>query len=154
MLFRTLFVSLAVLFPMTATAQPLLDATDPQRISSLLQAEGYPMEVDTDALGDPMIRGKIEGGPFFVFFYGCEGANSCRSIQFKTAYDMRIPMPLQQANQWNADKRFVSVYLDDEGDPHLTMDVQLANGMTDENFMGNFSMWLSLQDSFEDFIDW
>ncbi len=151
---KSFLFALPLCLPIAAAAQPLLDAKDAFRLAGLIRSEGYPVEVTTDSLGDPMIEGKISGGPFFVFFYDCKDNANCLTVQFKTAYDMTSPMSMTMVNDFNASKRYVSVHLDDEGDPHLTMDMNIDYGVTEENFVDNFKIWVSVQDDFEKFIDW
>ncbi|WP_425100288.1 YbjN domain-containing protein [Tropicibacter sp. S64] len=146
---------LSALAALAATsAQADIDASNPARIYDLLRSEGYAVELGADSMGDPKISAKYEGSNFQIFFYDCTDNVSCRTIQFQTAYDMSSGMEYPKANEWNATKRYASVYLDDEMDPFLQMDVNVDYGVSEQNFVDNFKMWTRVLKDFEDFIDW
>ena len=129
-------------------------STDPEAMAALLVQEGYRAKIETDNVGDPVIRSAAGGANFSIYFYGCEGGKDCTSIQFYTGWSTDTQFPLERMNQWNIDKRFSRGIVDEEGDPTLRFDLNLdMGGMSRELFLDNFSVWLSLMDSFEDFID-
>ncbi|WP_168797874.1 YbjN domain-containing protein [Pacificoceanicola onchidii] len=149
---KTTLFALAALTASPAIAN--VDASNPARLYDLLRSEGYAVELGRDSVGDPKITAKFEGRTFAVFFYDCTDNVACRTIQLQVAYDMSDGMALVKANEWNRKKRYATVYLDDEMDPFLQMDVNLDYGVSDENFVDNFKMFTRLIGDFEDFIDW
>ncbi|MFW2541315.1 YbjN domain-containing protein [Primorskyibacter sp. 2E107] len=131
-----------------------VDASNPARLYDLLRSEGYAVELGRDSVGDPKISVKYEGTGFQIFFYDCSDNVECRTIQYQTAYDMTDGMAYAQSNEWNATKRYATVYLDDEMDPFLQMDVNVDYGVSEKNFVDNFKMWTRVMKDFEDYIDW
>lgn len=119
--------------PASLAAQQAPDsvsAADPEGMVRALRYAGYPVELDTDGIGDPMIKIEFSGWPGAVFFYGCEEGthDGCDSVQLKVGFDRAEPMPLRLALDLAKDERFFSVHIDDEGDPWLEWDIVTGNG--------------------------
>ena len=132
-----------------------LDAGNATELVDLLQDLGYRAMLTTDSSGDPLILSSADGSDFSIFFYGCTNGQSCKAIQFSKGYDMDQGMSLEQVNTWNRDYRFGKVYLDDEADPFIEMDVNLDfGGVARENFADTFDWWLVTTREFEAFINW
>lgn len=141
------------LTPVVANAQALIDGSDPEVIAALIQDMGFKAQVTTDNVGDPLIKSRSNGYDFNVFFYDCtEGAN-CRAIQFSSAFDMEDGMSLTKVEDFNRNKRWVKVYLNDTSDPLVEMDYNLKGGVSVENFNDTFDWWLVMMDQFIEYID-
>ncbi|WJS84916.1 YbjN domain-containing protein [Paracoccus sp. TOH] len=126
---------------------------DPEVIRLMMMDFGLPAEPSTDAAGDPLIDSRIDGTHFSVYFYQCE--KTCASIQFSAGFDLDAPMTTEQVNQWNRDKRFGKVYLDETGDPFVEMDIGLAGeGIGRKNFEDALDTWRIVLSDFREFIDW
>jgi len=105
-----------------------------------------------DNVGDPMISGRIDGVPYYVFFYGCdEGGESCRSIQFRAAWDMD-DFTQSSIRSWNQNKRFGKAYLDQDDDPTIEWDVNLFGGVSVRNLDDSFDWWAIVLKDFEVYI--
>jgi hypothetical protein len=74
-----------------------------------------------------MIRFRVEGYNCLLFFYGVEDGRAM-SLQFRAAFREQVPM--EKVNEWNRRKRFLKVYLDEDGDVNMDMDVDLEGGVT------------------------
>lgn len=132
-----------------------VDASDAAVLAGVLQDLGYRAMLSTDSSGDPLIRSSADGSEFSIFFYGCSSGQACKAIQFSKGYDMATGMSLEQVNEWNREYRFGKVYLDDEADPFIEMDVNLDfGGVARENFADTFDWWLVTTREFEAFIGW
>ncbi|UXU75808.1 MULTISPECIES: YbjN domain-containing protein [unclassified Paracoccus (in: a-proteobacteria)] len=126
---------------------------DPEVIRILMQDQGLPVEAAVDATGDPVLRSRIDLTEFQVFFYDCTPV--CAALQFSAGFDLPRPMTLARANQWNRDRRFGKVYLDETGDPFVEMDVILSgDGIGRKNFNEALDTWRAVLSEFRDFIDW
>lgn len=144
-------LSALTLSAMPVSAQVIGDA---DVIANLMQSYGLIVEQDRDDYGDPRLTSRLEGTRFSVYFYDCE-QGSCESIQFTAGFDLDTPMPLQRVNDWNRDKRFGKVYLDDEGDPYVEYDVNLdLDGVGARNFDDTLDIWRQVLTEFRDHIDW
>ncbi|MFC1660765.1 YbjN domain-containing protein [Gemmatimonadota bacterium] len=65
---------------------------------------------------------------FRVQFYFYSGGES---IQFHWAA-AGTKATMEKVNKWNKEKRFSCAYLDEDGDPHLELDLDLEGGVTEE----------------------
>ena len=63
-------LSSATLFTPAASADELVDAADPARMVSILRGLGHPAQLDTDEVGDPLIRSEVSGTRFAILFWG------------------------------------------------------------------------------------
>lgn len=122
-------------------------------MAGLIQDEGYRALVGTDGVGDPMITSSANGYEFEVFFYGCTDKENCRDIQFSVVFDMEDGMSLTRAQDFNLEKRWAKVYLDEESDPRLEMDVNLYGGVSETNFSDTLDWWVIIMNDFIEFID-
>lgn len=138
--------------PAPASAQALIDGTDPDAIVEI--AKGYGEAVlETDNTGDPMISGKMDRTNYVVFFYGCTDGADCSTIQFMSSYTNVDGMNSDLINAWNAEKRFGKAYLDSDGDPVIEMNVNLWAGVSPDNLNDTFDWWRVVMESFENHID-
>jgi hypothetical protein len=72
-----------------------------------------------------------------------------------SGFDLVSGTTLDVANAWNRDKRYGRVYLDDESDPYLEMDINLwGGGISPATFKDNLEIWESLLNDFQLHIDW
>jgi hypothetical protein len=133
-------------------AQAIVSAEHPDELVSIIQELGYQAKLEADNVGDPVIRSRSDGVDFRIYFYECKNNRRCRSLHFSVGYDLANGSTLDAVQQWNADKRFASAYLDDEADPFLQMDINTEGGITQENFENSFHLWQSLKGEFEKFI--
>lgn len=147
----TVFV-LGLAFAVEAAGQPVISAENPQQVAELIRDLGFQAKLETDNVGDPVIRSSSSGVEFSIYFYDCKNNKRCKSLHFTAGYDLDEGSSLEAMQQWNADKRFASAYLDDESDPFLQMDVNTEGGVTRENFESTFDLWQSLKGEFEGFI--
>lgn len=107
----------------TQTAAPkaeIITTLTKARLHDLMKAEGYAVSFDED--GD--LQWKIEGLRAFLFV-----ASQGTSLQFHIGFSDGNAT-LEKVNAWNRDMRYSRNYLDDSGDPHLELDLDLAGGVT------------------------
>jgi hypothetical protein len=121
------------------SATDIIDGSDPAVILSIAQGYGSAM-LDVDAVGDPMITGRMGGQAYTVFFYGCEGGQDCTSIQFTTYFAGTRP-GADVVSEWNDENRFGTLYLDVDGDLAIDLDVNLFGGVTRKNLDDTFDWW-------------
>lgn len=151
---KSLMLAAAVaIAPLGASAQALVDASDADIIAALIQGEGYRALVGTDGVGDPMISSSANGYDFDVFFYGCTDGENCRDVQFSVTFDLEDGMSLTRAQDFNLEKRWAKVYLDEESDPRLEMDVNMYGGVSATNFNDTLDWWVIIMNEFIEFID-
>ncbi|MGC8792296.1 MAG: YbjN domain-containing protein [Bryobacteraceae bacterium] len=115
------------LFGSKGSAPPVFYTISGEEMAQIVREEGYVPELDHDSHGDPLIRFRVEGYNCLLFFYGVEDGRAM-SLQFRAAF--REQAPLEKVNEWNRRKRFLKVYLDEDGDINIDMDVDLEGGVT------------------------
>ena len=99
----------------------VIETIDGEALKEILQDEGFTnIEVDED--GDILM--KMEGSKVLFLIAKDEAA-----IQFSYAV-AGSNADMQKVNQWNVSKRFSRAFMDDENDPHLELDLDLAGGVT------------------------
>ena len=140
-----------------ATASPgMVTAGDPMSVVLGLQDYGLSARLETDDEGDPVIRSKSSGANTNVYFYGCDdNGQDCRSIAFSAGFELDEPFTADQANAWNADKRFSKSYALEDGSAQVEMDVNLmGGGITVENFADVIDWWDYSVGEYKTFIGW
>ncbi|WP_227427090.1 YbjN domain-containing protein [Roseibaca sp. Y0-43] len=138
--------------PSTGMAQSLLDASDPAAIAEIARGYGA-VEVTTDAVGDPMLRGRMDGVQYLVLFYGCDNGRNCTTIQFQAAWVNNGRTSEQDLHAWNRDNRFGKAHMDADYDPVIQWDVNLFGGVSRANLDDTFDWWRVVLDNFEDYLD-
>lgn len=99
----------------------VLDRINLTELAAIAKAEGYFVEPYEP---DGPLRFKIEGLKVQLFIYD-EG----EAIQFHCGW-VDTDVTLEKVNAWNRTHRFSRAYLDENGDPHLELDLDLAGGGT------------------------
>lgn len=151
---KKMAASVALIAATTLPAVADIDASSEQLIADFLQKEGYQAKLEVLDDGEPVIRSSEAGSDFSIYFYDCTNGTNCKTIQFFTAYDLDNGMTMDQVNTWNREFRFGKVYLDDENDPFLEMDVNLDYGVSEGNFLDTLDWWTVVLGRFEEYIDW
>lgn len=112
------------LAPFVRTASAASDTEVIQQVNitqlvEIMKKEGYSVELD-----DENILWKIDGSNCLVLTY-----DDGKAIQFYVGF-MDVKTSMNDLNEWNKSKRFSRTYLDDDGDPCLELDLDLAGGVT------------------------
>lgn len=154
MIRRTAVALLIIFAALPAAAQNLIDASDEALLAKFLQDQGFRAKLEVLDDGDPVIRSNSSGTNFSIYFYNCERGTNCQSIQFFVAYDLEDGTSLERINQINTRNRFTKIYLDDENDPYMELDVNLAFGVTHENLADTLEWWLLSMGELERELDW
>ncbi|NKB26224.1 MAG: YbjN domain-containing protein [Rhodobacteraceae bacterium] len=138
-----------------AMAQSNVVASDPGSVIAFFESEGFPVTLDSDGQGDPLIEVKYFGNSFSIYFYGCDNNTDCLSIQFFSGYRTEGSVPVEKINEWNTEFRYIRAYLTEEQSSRIEFDVYLgANGLSHEDFDGVVDNWTRGLQRFEEFIDW
>lgn len=136
-----LFSVLALLLPMPAFSATQISSTNPAGIAAFLKQKGYRAELATDKTGEPYINSATGGTDFTIVFYNCTKGKDCTTIQFFSWFK-EDKFSVSKANEWNKQWRFASLYLDDEANTCLQMDLNLdKGGMSEELFGDNLLLW-------------
>lgn len=145
----------AVMMVTATIAAAEITATNANVVLKAMQDFGLVATMGTDNDDDPKISSRVSDTKFSVYFYGCQDNTNCTSVLIKAGYDLDNGISALKVNKWNRKKRFAKAYIDDEGDPYLEMDINLAyEGVGNKNFEDTLDWWRLLVEDFEEFIDW
>ncbi len=122
-----------------------------QEVAAVLRAKNLTVEITKDDAGDPMIKSSSSDLNWRVYFYDCTGGR-CTSIQFSSGFDLDNGMTYAKCNEWNYTKRFGRCALDDEMDPYVRYDIDVAKGYTSESMAYALDTWLLVVPTFSTFI--
>ena len=75
-------------------------------------------------------------------------------MQMVAAFNVKTKLNAEKANEWNSAKRYVDCYIDDEGDPWFTYDINVSPGGTRASLDDDFSDWLSFLPDIKEHIGW
>lgn len=139
----------------TAQARPINDkGMTIEEVSAWVKAAGYEPKIEKTADGESYITTKTKGGVNFdVDLYDCE-AGRCRAVQFTASFDLKSPLPLAKANDWNRTKRYVRLYVNKDGDPVFQYDANVAPGGTYEALDDDLDVFTQFIPEMLEHIDW
>ncbi len=123
-----------------------------QEVAASLKAKGLSTEITSDKDGDPLIKSIYESTKFSVYFYECGSKQRCKSIQFAAGFSVDGALSASKVAEWNRRKRFGRVYLDNDSDPWIEMDMDLEHGATTEALTNNLDRWQLVIHEFRKFI--
>ncbi len=127
-------------------AREIVDGGDLEAILAIAQGFGE-AELGSDGVGDPMISGRIRGMPYTVLFYGCDTNPVCTTILL-TAGFVTKDYTAEDMERWNEEVRFGKAHIDEDGDPVVSMSVNLFGGVTKRNLHDTFDWWRLVMTSF------
>ncbi|MEM7178922.1 MAG: YbjN domain-containing protein [Pseudomonadota bacterium] len=126
------------------TPAGLIDASDPQPVTDIVARLGTG-HWRRDGFRDPVIEMMTEGVPWRVQFYGCENGADCTDLRF-----LSVLLPAEGATadiqddlaRWNSTHRFGKVSLDKDENRVIEMNVNMAGGVTRQNFDVTLDWWM------------
>ena len=135
--------------PAAAQIGGMVTGNDVDRIMDLARAYGT-IERRQDDQG-VWLRGEMDGTVYTITFLNCDDAHqNCTSVQFRAWWEATDAYTLEQVNQWNRDRRFSAAYLDNRNNATIEWDVNLAGGVTAENFDDCIQWWQVVLRQFRD----
>ncbi|WP_372004275.1 YbjN domain-containing protein [Tistrella mobilis] len=141
-------LGMMLLAPQAVAAQQMIDGSDPDQILNLARGYGS-ANLEKSDNGDPLIRGRIDGVGYAIFFNDCTNNRDCDTLGFYAGWTDTNVTGAHVA-EWNRSKRFSRAYIDDEGDPVLEFDVNLKGGVSRRNFDDTLDWWKTVMLDFRD----
>lgn len=139
-------------WPGAAMALPLPDGgVTASELVKVLQDKGYKAEATDARGGGTIIHSAANGANFQIYFYECSGKPRCASFQFASGFGETNITPAKVAD-WNRTRRFGRVYLDDNDDPWVEMDIDVAHGATTEALGNDLERWIVTLTEFMKYI--
>lgn len=117
--------------PVYAQTPAMVSAGNPAGIVRLLDQQGMSPKLDKDSYGDPTIEFELSGYKTSLLFYGCDEDthSGCTSIQLRAGFDRDKPWTAAEAIEVSKKYRFVSIWLDNSGDPWVQWDILTGSGI-------------------------
>lgn len=125
-------------------ASQVAGTISPNALIEVIRDEVDHVRVDTSG-GDTTLEGAIDGTDFQVYFYECDGGDmasvaepdsDCLGYEFR-AYFPDYPTEVRRVNQWNADHHYGKLWVDDDGDLALQINVVVEGGVAEDNALAN-----------------
>ena len=108
----------------TRAESPVYLNITPAELTQLMLEEGY------SAREDNGVDWKSDGVNTHLLFI-----DGTQSIQFYVAYENSGDSTLEKVNEWNKTKRYSRSYSDNDNDPVLELDLDLAGGVTRDRIL-------------------
>ncbi|MEM7268021.1 MAG: YbjN domain-containing protein [Pseudomonadota bacterium] len=113
-----------------------------------------------EGAGDATLSGALEGVPFAIYFYDCDGAgftapaavdSKCRGFEYR-AYFEGYPSDGETVNAWNDAHHYGALWRDEAGDLALQLNVIVEGGVTEANLRATYRWWGEVLKSFQIFV--
>ncbi len=125
-LFRTGILMLTLVLSAGAVSAQLYKKIERRDLLKILSSEGY---TATEAESERNVIWTLNGYKTLLLI-----AENMESIQFYVAFS-DSKATLNKVNTWNKEKKYSRSYLDNDGDPVLELDLDLAGGVTRERIV-------------------
>lgn len=151
----TIAAGLAAMTPLPAMAEDrIVDIAQPEIVVQALQEEGYKAILKTHQEGGlPYIESAANGSTFTVEFYGCKTGKNCTSLEFYAWYKKTPTYTVDFVNRWNANKRFLHLAIDSDGDLATYLYVSTVGKTTYANFADSIDWWSTMTADLFKFMD-
>lgn len=123
-----------------------------EEVAEWLKKKGYKADIEPNDDGEMMISSTIGGVNYDLYFYGCKDQR-CASIEYLAGWTPIDDVSLEDVNAWNAKKRYVFGFRDDEMNIWAQYDVDIAPAGSWELMDESLLTWEQLIVSFKAFID-
>jgi hypothetical protein len=119
----------------------LICASDPESVAEELRKLGYRAELTKHESGDPQIISAAAGYDYRLNFNDCTANRNCRSLGFVVVFSDDGKNTLELANNWNKQKRFSQMAVNDNKSLAFSYDVTTVGGLTKANFADAVDWW-------------
>lgn len=128
-------------------------------VADFLESQGHNPKIQRDDAGGPMLVVNEEGDNFMLAFFDCTKSGGlatrrCTGAEFSVAYPVKKKPTLSRINEMNQNYRMVKVYVNSEGNPGVSMAVNLGGAFSTGNLSDNLEWWVSAMRHFEEDIGW
>ncbi len=144
-----LAVTLSAAAPALASPLPEAGITREHMVQVMAQ-HGLPARIDKDSNGNVIIKSRVAGVNFDVYFFDCSDAG-CREIQFAAGWS-NSEIPQSKVNEWNTTKRYLRVYTKPGKVIWAEQDAVVGRGTT-ENIDECLHTWGTVIVIFKKFMD-
>jgi hypothetical protein len=141
--------------PTLALAQATSPSTaDPETIRGLIAGYGHKARITTEPGGDPIIDARSGDIKYTVYFMNCQEGRDCYDLQLQSSFDVDQPLTPEWANEWNKAWAFGRAWVDENGDPSLSLTIHSAGGLSPADLENTLALWDSVLGGFIQDIGW
>lgn len=147
--------------PQQATKTPASTMKSPTvgEIVSFLASQGQRAKLDASDSGDPQLTVNKHGDNFFVAFYDCTKGGSlasrrCTGMEFTVTYPVKKKVSLSRLAHFNLDYHMVKTYMNNEGNPGLSLAMNIGGAFSREYLIDNLDWWFAAMRQYEKDIGW
>lgn len=128
-------------------------------IAEFLESKGHSPKIERDRAGEPTLLVNEEGDNFMIAFYDCSkggglAARRCTGAEFSISYPVKKKPTLSRINVMNQNYRMAKVYMNSDGNPGVSMAVNLGGAFSSGNLSDNLEWWVTAMRHFEEDIGW
>ena len=140
-------------------ASDVFSAISPTELLAVLKAEDASLRLNVSA-GDATLTGAVDGAPYDIYFYDCDGGgfvapaqpgSACLGFEFRAYFD-GYPNDAEIVNAWNNAHHYGALWRDDDEDLALQLNVIVEGGVTDANIRSNYRWWRKVMRSVDAFL--
>jgi hypothetical protein len=128
-------------------------------IVSFLASQGQRAKLEANDAGDPQLIVNKHGDNFLVAFYDCnaDGAlasRRCTGLEFSVSYPVKKKLSLSQIDRFNRDYHMVKAYMNDEGNPGLSLAMNIGGAFNRDHLVDSLDWWFAAMRQYEKDIGW
>lgn len=130
---------------------PMVSGHDPDGVLKIVQGAGYAATMSGDDSSRREITVGLPGGDAGIIFSDCSGGagSECDTLVLSVTYDRNLPMSDTQVANANRNLRYVSVWKDGAGDPHVQWPILTRKvGIPAEVFLSALLRFSGVADDF------
>lgn len=132
--------------------------TGPQLVD-ILRQQGFAASLQEDSYGDPLIIAQAGNLSFTIITYGCnmDPVEACARLQMVAQFhlpDGASEYDIALMNAYNQRYLFGRAYIDQEGYATVDYTINLNQGVTADNVVDNFNIWLHVLHNFSVGAGW
>lgn len=120
-------------------------------VVDMLDELGFSAELTRDEADDPLVVTQTLGLRTFIYFYDCR-SEGCEALQFRVGLDLADGTSMDVINDFNRRYRYVRGFLDEDDDPFLVMDVEMAHAEHAPQFSTHLGVWEELLSRFTEAV--
>jgi len=150
---------IAAAAPAYAQEDDTFNSITGQNLVTLLESQGIAATLTQDSYGDPLIRAEVGNLAFSIITYNCNGDSNPACARLQLAAQFRLPNGANESdiaimNAYNQQYLFGRAYIDPYGLATVDYSINLNHGITEDNLVDDFVIWIHVLDNFVTGLGW
>lgn len=128
-------------------------------VVEVLEANGHKPRLEATSAGEPQLVVNEGADNFLVAFYDCTSGGAlasrrCTGVEFSVTYPVQPKPTLGDINRLNSEYRMAKAYVNDKGDPGISVALNTGGAFTREHLEDGLAWWIGAMRTFEEDIGW